>query len=64
MHTLQPQHKRLTQEETEKLLDNYNIGLAQLPKIALGDVSLSEDCKKGDVIEIKRGEELYYRIVV
>lgn len=63
MHILQPPHKRLTQEEAKKVLDKYNIGLIQLPIISLSDPALPEGCNKGDVIEIKRENGFYYRVV-
>lgn len=63
MHILQPPHKKLSQEEAKKVLDKYNIGLTQLPIISLNDLALPEGCNKGDLIEIKRENGLYYRVV-
>ncbi len=68
MHILQPKHSKLKQEDVEKLLSGLNISLAQLPKIAVEDPAIPENCKVGDVIKIERkeGEKniIYYRVVV
>lgn len=64
MHVLQSQHKKMKAEEVEKLLDKFRIGLSQLPKISQKDPALPEGCNVGDVIEIKREDGNYYRIVV
>lgn len=68
MHILQPKHTKLSEEETEKLLNSLNISKAQLPKILLTDAALPEGCVVGDVIKIEREEEdgtvIYYRVVV
>ena len=68
MHTLQPQHIKLKDEEVEKLISVLNISKIQLPKIKIDDVALPEDCKVGDVIKIERKDESgnvnsYYRVV-
>lgn len=69
MHTLQPKHSRLKQEEIQKIISKYNISLSQLPKISKKDVCLPEDCQSGEVIRIERknkeGEiQEYLRVVV
>ena len=64
MHILQPNQKKLEEKEVERMLNKFNIGLTQLPKISLKDAGLPEGCKKGDVIEIKREDESYFRVVV
>ncbi len=64
MHTLQPQHKKLDEKEVSEILEKFNIGLSQFPKISLKDVALSDKFSKGDVVEIKRGDSIYYRVVV
>lgn len=68
MHILQPKHTILKQEEVDKLLDNYNISLAQLPKIKIDDPAIPENASVGDVIKIERKEEtgnvIYYRVVI
>ena len=68
MHTLQPQHIKLKDEEVEKLINGLNISKIQLPKIKIDDIALPEDCKVGDVIKIERKDESgnvnsYYRVV-
>lgn len=68
MHILQPKHIKLTEEEVKKILEQYNISKAQLPKIFLNDSALPEGCEIGDVIKIERKNEkeisFYYRVVV
>ena len=64
MHILQSPHRKMKVEEVEKLLDKYKIGLSQLSKISQKDAALPEGCNVGDVIEIKREDGNYYRIVV
>ena len=68
MHTLQPPHIKLKDEEVEKLINGLNISKIQLPKIKIDDIALPEDCKVGDVIKIERKDESgnvnsYYRVV-
>lgn len=68
MHVLQPTQTKLSKEEAEKLLKQYNISPVQLPKIKISDPSLPEGCKIGDVIKIERESNgkkaIYYRVVV
>lgn len=64
MHALQPKHAKLNESEVSKLLKKYGLALAQLPKISKKDPALPEDCKTGDVVEIKRVDEVYYRLVI
>ena len=68
MHALQPKHSKLKPEEVKKLLSEFNISLAQLPKIAAEDPVLPEKCVPGDVIKIERKFDdkisNYYRVVV
>jgi DNA-directed RNA polymerase subunit H len=67
MHALQPKHTKLSQKEVEKVLEKYNISLAQFPKISKKDPGLPEGSEKGDVVLIQRiGEyaETYYRVVI
>jgi DNA-directed RNA polymerase subunit H (RpoH/RPB5) len=67
MHTLQPKQTKLKPEEVEKLLVEFNISLAQLPKIKINDATLGEDFEVSDVLKIERiseGEKkIYYRVV-
>ncbi len=68
MHILQPKHSKLSEKDTEKLLNELNISKTQLPKILSNDPALPEGCEKGDVIKIERKNEnktiSYYRVVV
>jgi DNA-directed RNA polymerase subunit H len=69
MHILQSKHTILKQEEVEKLLETYNISIAQLPSINIKDACLPENANVGDVIKIERKSEeggsiFYYRAVV
>ena len=67
---LVPQAKILSEEETTKILEKYNITKIQLPRILLTDALTKEiEAKAGDVIEFERktrtaGLSKYYRIVV
>tara|TARA_Y100000034_G_C6850711_1_gene385929 strand:+ start:420 stop:635 length:216 start_codon:yes stop_codon:yes gene_type:complete len=69
MHTLQPPHTKLKQEEADKLIKELNISTSQLPKIKVTDPTLDESFKVGDVVKIERkdpesGETIiYYRVV-
>lgn len=68
MHILQPKHIKLSEKETEEVLNKLNVSKAQLPKIFLNDPALPEGCSVGDMIKIERkldeGTAVYYRIVV
>lgn len=67
MHILQPKHTRLNSDEKEKVLKDFNVALAQLPKISKKDPALPEACEKGDVVKIERKgdiSEVYYRVVI
>ncbi len=68
MHILQPKHSKLSEKESEKLLNEFNISRAQLPKILSNDSALPENCQEGDIIKIERKEggkiTFYYRVVV
>lgn len=68
MHTLQPKHIKVKQEEAKKILTELNISLAQLPKINAEDAALPEGCQSGDMIKIERktGDKasFYYRVVI
>jgi len=67
-HILQPKHTILKQKETEKVLEDYNISLTQLPKIKITDAALPDGANVGDIIKIERkdedGTQVYYRVVV
>lgn len=64
MHVLQPKHTKLNSDEAEKVLNEHNIALAQLPKISKKDSALPEGCETGDVVKISRPDEVYYRVVI
>jgi len=64
MHVLQPKHVKLSPSEAEKVLGEFNISLAQLPKISKNDAGLPEGCEKGDVVKVLRADEIYYRVVI
>ena len=64
MHILQPKHTVLKAQEVDKLLQEFNIVLAQLPKISVNDPALPEGINSGDVVKIERKEETYYRVVI
>ncbi|MFA5857316.1 MAG: DNA-directed RNA polymerase subunit RpoH/Rpb5 C-terminal domain-containing protein [Candidatus Pacearchaeota archaeon] len=67
MHVLQPKHTKLNRQEVEKLVNELNISLIQLPKIKINDPALPEGCEIGDVIKIERMTDtkkfFYYRVV-
>jgi len=68
MHILQPKHSKLSEKETQDLLDKINISKTQLPKIKLSDVALPDGIVVGDVIKIERKQEdkvfTYFRVVI
>ncbi len=68
MHALQPKHTLLKKQEVDKLLEEFNISLAQLPKIKITDSAIPEGSNIRDVIKIERkeGDKLivFYRVVV
>jgi len=69
-HEAVPQHEVMTEEETEELLQKFEIDKSQIPRIKENDAALkSLEAVPGDVIEITRdsptaGEAKYYRVVV
>ncbi|MBT4136007.1 DNA-directed RNA polymerase subunit H [archaeon] len=68
MHVLQPKQTKLKPEEVEKVLSEFNISLAQLPKIKIKDATLEEgEYEVSDVVKIERISEgktvIYYRVV-
>jgi DNA-directed RNA polymerase subunit H (RpoH/RPB5) len=68
MHILQPKHSKITEKETEEILNTLNISKAQLPKISSIDPGLPEGCTVGDIIKVQRKEDenvfISYRVVV
>ena len=67
MHVLQPTYTKMSFKEVEKLLNDLNISLIQLPKIKVNDPSLPKDCEISDIIKIERisggKKAVYYRVV-
>ena len=69
-HVLSPTHEKLTADEVQKLLKDYNVEYAKLPKISITDPSIEQlEVKLGDVIKISRksptsGNTVYYRMVI
>ncbi len=67
MHILQPKHTKLKPNEVKELLLDYNISIAQLPKIKVTDPALGEGYNPGEIVKIERKEDdkvnIYYRVV-
>ena len=67
MHILQLKHTKLSSQDVDKLLNELNISLAQLPKIKITDPAIPEGTEISDVIKIERAIEgkktNYYRVV-
>ena len=71
LNFLVPNHKKLSENDVNSLLEKYSIEKKNLPKINIKDPALvifDLDVVEGDVIEITRksfvGEKPYYRLVV
>ncbi len=68
-HVLVPKHTKLSEEESQKVLDKFNVTARQLPKISKTDPTIKElDTNPGDVIEIERKSPTvektkFYRVV-
>ncbi|MFB6116769.1 MAG: DNA-directed RNA polymerase subunit H [Candidatus Nanosalina sp.] len=69
-HRLVPEHRKMSEEEVEELLEKHDIEKENLPKIKSNDSALKQkDFEVGDVFEITRdsptaGKTTYYRRVV
>jgi DNA-directed RNA polymerase subunit H len=69
-HVLLPEHKKLSEADKKKLLEEYHITIKELPKINRSDAAIAEmDVKEGDVIKVTRksqtaGVALFYRVVI
>ena len=69
-HSLIPKHSKLSNTQKEKLLENYNISIKELPRIAKTDPAvMSLNVKPGDIIKIARksetaSEAIFYRVVI
>ena len=69
MHILQPKHIKLSNKDSQELLQKLNISKSQLPKIVSTDPALPEGCELGDIIKIERKDKegqitFYHRVVV
>lgn len=69
-HRLVPKHEKISEEETEELLEEYNISKENLPKIESNDSAIKNlDVEVGDIIKITRespsaGKSEYFRVVI
>ncbi|HZX45628.1 MAG TPA: DNA-directed RNA polymerase subunit H [Candidatus Nanoarchaeia archaeon] len=69
-HLLIPKHTKLSDKQKEKLLQDYNVSLIDLPRIFKSDSAIQAlDSKPGDIIKIERqsptaGEAEFYRVIV
>jgi DNA-directed RNA polymerase subunit H len=70
LHKLVPKHHLLTKDETEELLEKFQIRLTDLPQMFEKDpVSIAIGAKEGDVVKIIRESDTtvnqieYYRYV-
>ena len=69
-HRAVPDHRKMTEDEVEELLERYDADKTDLPKIERTDAALKQmDVEEGDVIHIERdsptaGKTDYYRVVI
>ena len=70
LHELVPKHYLLTKEESQNLLEKYQITMSDLPQMFDNDpVSMAIGAKEGDIIKIVRDSHTtvkeinYYRYV-
>ncbi len=69
-HDLVPKHEILSDKDAKEVLDQYNITVAELPKIFKTDPAIRHlEPKPGAVVRITRpsmsaGETVFYRTVV
>jgi DNA-directed RNA polymerase subunit H len=68
-HKLVPEHTVLGESEVDEVLDEYDIGRTDLPKIRRNDPALPDDADIGDVIEVVRDSRttdraVTYRLVI
>ena len=64
MHVLQSKHVKLSPSEAGKVLEEFNVSLVQLPKIARSDAGLPKGCEKGDVVKVVRADEVCFKVVI
>ncbi len=68
-HELVPEHLMVDEAELDDLLEEYDIGRTDLPKIKRADPALPDGAEVGDVIKIVRDSRttdraVTYRMVV
>jgi len=68
-HNLVPEHTVLDGSDVEAVLEEYDVGRTDLPKIKHDDPALPRDAEVGDVVEVKRDSQtadtaVVYRLVV
>lgn len=69
-HVLIPKHTVVGEKERKQLLEKYQVGIKELPKILASDPALQNlDVKPGDIVKIIRnsplvGQTVYYRGVI
>ncbi|MFC7113698.1 DNA-directed RNA polymerase subunit H [Natronoarchaeum sp. GCM10025703] len=68
-HELVPEHSVVEEDVLDELLEEYDIGRTDLPKIKRADPALPDDAEVGDVIKIVRDSRttdraVTYRMVV
>jgi len=70
LHELVPKHYLLTKEESQNLLEKYQINLSDLPQMFDKDpISIAIGAKEGDIVKIVRDSQTtvknvnYYRYV-
>ena len=67
---LVPEHLKLSEEEKEKVLKEFNVSANKLPMILLSDAAVQHlNVKEGDIIKIIRNsptnkQTAFYRVVV
>jgi DNA-directed RNA polymerase subunit H (RpoH/RPB5) len=71
LHELVPKHHLLTKEESQKLLEKYQISVIDLPQMSEKDpVAIAVGAKEGDIVKIIRDSHTtvkfinYYRYVI
>ena len=64
LHKFVPQHLLLTKEESQELLEKYQIELTDLPQIFEKDpVAIAIGAKEGDIIRIVRDSQTTVRSI-
>jgi DNA-directed RNA polymerase subunit H (RpoH/RPB5) len=69
-HILVPKHVKLTGEEKQEVLKEYNLLLSQFPMVLLSDAAIQNlKPEVGDIIKIIRDsptniKSIFYRVVV